>query len=380
MERRLFVLGAGASYAAGLPDADSLAAQLFGYIGNAPWEPVRNRPPYAYFKPLNAVLETTMREQQSEDGPQGRWAIAAIFDRFGELLRQDPARYGAAFGQLFEATAQLLYHRSLSGARSAAYRRFVRALRQEDLVLSFNWDVCLEAAMQQAGRRLAREFGSARTGPRLLKVNGSIDHLIVNTSARKGAAAGRPRDADDFWSAFPFLKRLGVAPPPAPDTQWTTSTSRYELARLRTYDLHGYEMSIDGVPPAPIGRDATDEGVTDVGAFALTHALPEAPTFHMIAPGAPPPLFSWYYDAIRSAIAPVAAQIAKVYVVGYSFPVYDLPVIRLLRQIVSAAGEPPAEIVNPDAERLPMQALSYVFGRAAVQRHAARFEAFDWAP
>jgi hypothetical protein len=69
-----------------------------------------------------------------------------------------------------------------------------------------------------------------------------------------------------------------------------------------------------------------------------------------------------------------------VYVVGYSFPVYDLPVIRLLRQVVSAAGEPPVEIVNPDAERLPMQALSYVFGRAVVQRHAARFEAFDWPP
>src|SRR4029453_13957085 len=84
VERRLFVLGAGASYAAGLPDADSLASQLFGYIGNAPWERVRNRPPYAYFAPLNAVLRTAMRDLQSVDGPQSRWAIAGIFDRFGE--------------------------------------------------------------------------------------------------------------------------------------------------------------------------------------------------------------------------------------------------------------------------------------------------------
>ena len=40
---RLFIVGADASYAAGLPGAGQLSGHLLGYTGNAPWEIIRNQ-------------------------------------------------------------------------------------------------------------------------------------------------------------------------------------------------------------------------------------------------------------------------------------------------------------------------------------------------
>jgi hypothetical protein len=374
------VIGAGASYAAGLPDANRLPGHVFGYIGNAPWEIVRNKPPKAYFDPLSAVLLRVLQELAT-GGPQEKWPMDAVFERFAELVREDPQRFGVPFGQLFEATAQLLYHRSQFGAQTQAYRKFVNALTECDLILTFNWDLCLEIAMQRARKPLQRALGrQPRKGPWLVKLNGSIDHLIVNTSASGNATAtsGNTHDRRDWWTEFPFLERLNLPAPSAPNTPWTQSTSRYELARLRTYDLAGIEMSVSSGPFQSIGKAAIDDDVCDVGPFALTHVLPEYPSIQMIGPGTPQPLSRWYYDAIRLAVAPIASQITGVYVIGYSFPVYDLPLIRLLRDIVQAAGGPPAHIVNPDAARLPPQAIQFIFGRSPLELHSCGFEAFDW--
>jgi hypothetical protein len=221
-KHRLFVIGAGASYAAGLPDANHLSAQLYCYIGNAPWEVVHNRPPSSYFNALDAELHQVLKEL-STGGPQGKWPMDAVFERFGELVAKDPQRFGEASGKLFEATAQLLYHRSLQGAQTEAYHRFVQALTEDDLVLSFNWDVCLEIAMQRAGGRLHRALRlPTGTGPWLLKLNGSIDHLVVNTSTSGIATApgGKTKDRRDWWTQFPFLD---VGAPSPPGT--TNSTS-----------------------------------------------------------------------------------------------------------------------------------------------------------
>jgi hypothetical protein len=379
-KHRLFVIGAGASYAAGLPDANRLPAHVFGYIGNAPWEVVHNRPPDSYFNPLSAVLQSVLKEL-STGGPQEKWPMDAVFERFGELIRENPQRFGVPFGQLFEATAQLLYHRSQQGARSKAYREFVETLTESDLILTFNWDVCLEIAMQRAGKRLQRALClQPRRGPWLLKLNGSVDHLIVNTSASDNATppSGQTRNRRRWWTQFPFLECLNVSAPSPPDTSWTKSTSRYELARLHTYDLAGYEIPPNSGLFEPTGKDAIDEDSRDVGPFALTHALPEYPSIHMIGPGTPAGLSGWYYDAVKSAVAPIASQITRVYVIGYSFPVYDLPLVSLLRDIVQAAGSPPADIVNPDATQLPRQPLQYIFGGGRLQLHSSGFEGFDW--
>jgi hypothetical protein len=339
-------------------------SQLFGYIGNAPWESVRNRPPHSYFNPLSGVLVRVLRELQT-GGAQSRWPMDAAFERFAALLREDPQRFGAAFGQMFEATAHLLYHRSQFGGRSEAYRRFAEILTDGDLVLTFNWDVCLEIAMQRAGKPLERSLRPSGPGPWLFKLNGSIDYLIVRAPSRGEAAQS--------WTDFPFLEPLNARAPQLPG-----SKSHHELARLRTYDLAGYEMSVDSGPLAPIGEDAIANDVTDVGPFLLTHKLPEYPTTLMIGPATPAPLSNWYHNAIAAAMAPIVSRISRVYVVGYSFPVYDLAVMRLLRQIVQAADRPAVDIVNPDAARLPPQALQFVFGRTTPRLHASGFETFNW--
>ncbi len=359
--RRLFILGAGCSYAAGLPDGDRLAAHLFGFSGGAPWEIIRNRLPDAYWRPLLGPLHQVMRELAA-GGMQSRWALDQVFDRFHELMRRDPVGFGPAYGLLFEATAQLLYTRSCYGGTTKAYDRFVKALRAGDVILTFNWDTCTEIALHRAGRRFSRALdGSApHDAPWLLKLHGSIDYLIVDRGCRVKGRKGRPE----------FLERLGAeAPSPF-------AGRRFELTRLRTYDL-GYEVQTDAT--AQRDRELKGKAVLggfDVGPFLLTHALDEYPTFHMLTPGSPPALYDWQYRLVSELLAGVCTEIDELVVAGYSFPEYDKPVHGVLRTIHKLAGKPATHIVNPAAATLAPKLLKSIFGRCEL--HACGFGEYRW--
>lgn len=363
----MFILGAGCSYAAGLPDGDRLAGQLFGYVGGAPWEIVYNRPPDPYWAPLYGVLWKVLGEL-AEGGMQSRWALDRVFDRFHELVRRDPATIGPAYALLFEATAQLLYSRSSYAGTTDTYRAFADALGPGDIVLTFNWDTCPEIALHSHDRPFSRQLGgdAPEDVPWLLKLHGSIDYLIVDVDSRVKGAQGRPE----------FLEALGAeAPSPFPDR-------RFELARLRTYDL-GYEVELDQAPQPADFATAPDSGAavlggSDVGPFLLTHALEEYPTFHLLTPGSPPVLYNWQYDLVTQLVAPVAPNIGEITVAGYSFPAYDEPVHGVLRTLHRLAGKPPTHIVNPAAAALSPDLLESIFGTCEL--HACGFGDYAWRP
>lgn len=344
--RRLFILGAGASYAAGVPDGGALLGHLFGYAGGAPWEIVYNRPPNEYWAPLLRELYTVVQALHGGT-PQSRWPLDELFGRFWARLRREGTEFLAVMNLLQEATAQLLYTRSLVGGTSGAYDRFVAALGPGDIILTFNWDMCPEIALGEHGRPFSRAAAGPAPDDRpwILKLHGSIDYLIVRET-------GRNRSVD-------FLDWFGVHPPqPLPG-------ERFGLARLRTHDL-GYpvELELGGRSYArPRGHD--DHAVLggfDVGPFTLTHELDELPTYHMLTPASPKDLYDWQYKLVLDALRPVCPEIEHVYVIGYSFPRYDRPVHQVLRTIHRRANRPPVAVVNPSAADLSGRVLREVFG------------------
>lgn len=347
---RLFILGAGASYSAGLPDGGTLAAHLFGFAGGTYWEVVRNKLPADYWRPLLVALDGVFRElpKLSDDGSQSRWALDEIFERFHQLMRRDPEAFGTAYYQLFEGTAQLLYSRSWTAATSTAYRRFVEALGPGDVVLTFNWDVCPELALYAAGRDFSRAYDVRSTElPWLLKLHGSVDYLIV--------AAGGPRPE--------IFEPLGVAPlSPIPGLE-------YELVRLQTYDFDG-DIAVGDTSGGDFAYGAAN---SDVGPFVLLHTLRETPTYHLLAPGSWQPLYDWQYRIIEEALTTRAPSFERIYVAGYSFPTYDTRVFAVLRKIHERAGYPPTVIVNPTAAEPP----DGLFSGCSLQ--ACGFQEFDWS-
>lgn len=359
--RRLLILGAGCSYAAGLPDGDRLTGHLAGYVGASPWEVVYNKFPNEYWAPLFSALFDAMRDL-ARGGPQDRWALDQVFDRFHQRVAIDPAGFGVAYGMLFEATAQLLYTRSCYAGAADIYRKFVDALEPTDIILTFNWDICPEIAFHHAGRQFSRSLaGNApRDMPWLLKLHGSIDFLIVGMGARV-KSGGAPE----------FLELLGTeVPSPIPGR-------RFELARLRTYDL-GYEVQLDQVAKRDRELAATGGvlGGYDVGPFLLTHALEEYPTFHMLTPGSAPLLYEWQYNHTLKLLAAVCSEVGEIIVAGYSFPAYDERVHTVLRTIHKLAGKPPTQIVNPAAASLAPKLLKSIFGKCEL--HACGFGDYQW--
>lgn len=156
---------------------------------------------------------------------------------------------------------------------------------------------------------------------------------------------------------------------------WTGPGSRHELARLRTYDL-GREVTIDGERPAEFFRQpGLVTGGADVGPFRLLADLPDPPAFLLLGPGFPAVVERWYHTAVKQALRPVASEIRQVFVVGYSFPPYDTSALRLLEWIMRAAGNPPADVVNPAAAELPAEILRRLFG--GYRLHPVGFQDFS---
>jgi len=446
--RRLFILGAGASYAAGLPDGGRLPGHLFGYIGGAPWEVVRNRPPYEYFNPLYNTLFQVLRELAT-GGPQSAWPLDDVFKSFQTRFQQDLAGSIEVFNLLHEATAQLIYSRSCYGGTTETYQRFVRALAPGDVVLTFNWDSCVEIALYTTGCPFSRSLSAnpPTDMPWLLKLHGSIDSVVVPSKFyhRASRMQPSPRQPSRSVPLAPFLEALGVEPPPLlliPPSPWMPVTgldpsdteppllpsggayTRYELARLRTYDLEGYELKLtptdaapraddaatrvaeydivfnpsasvessrnddedqeDNTPPDTSDEELADDelrsgvelGGTDVGPYLLLNKLDPRGTLLMLTPATPDWMYDWYYATIRSAIESVIQEIGHIYVVGYSFPHYDQRVFSLLRTLATAAGHPPTDIVNPGAADLPQEILTDIFNHYRL--HACGFQEFDW--
>lgn len=354
-QRRLFILGAGASYAAGLPDAGTLSLQLSAYA-YGPFEVVYNRLPGKYFDPMVSVLFDVLKEDPGT-GPRSRWPLDFVFNGFDRRFRADPQRFAAAWMRLFEATAQLIYIRSWTAENTPAYRKFLVALGPDDVVLTFNWDVCPEIAMHSLGKPFAQSLAGRppEHGPWLLKLHGSVDYLVVSDAIEAA-----------------FLEPL------EPCTPYPVPGSR--LARLKTYDL-GYEVTLEGADAGPSRAEdlASGAGVVggfDAGPYLLPHTIDPFPGIYMLVPPTPEVMYDWQYAVVAANLARIRDELRAVYVIGYSFPDYDQRVFRLLHEI-AAQDDVPVHIVNPGVGDIPPARLQTIFGEYAA--HACGFEAYDWA-
>jgi hypothetical protein len=358
---RLFIVGAGASYGAGLPDANRVLTHLVGYM-TGPWMPVANRSPMAYFEPLVAPLIEIARRF----GGGERFPLDEVTDHFHRAAKRDLAQFGPLLAMLYKAIRELMYSRSLE--RAEAFQAFASALRPGDILLTFNWDLCLEIALAAAGVRFDRSLAVAdQPGVvRILKPHGSIDDIVITHGTQ--ALIGKHSIVDRYG-----LEPPGLAP------GWPV---RYELVRLRTYDLPiwgrlEWNDAARRIDLRIIGeRDASSGlGTADVFALQLERILGDASPF-LFTPSTPRKLYQWMYDLMIRIVQSVNRPIGAIYVAGYSFPKYDSPVFEVLSAMSAHLGRPATHVVNPAAHELPLDVLNDIFGR--VELHATTFGAFDW--
>jgi hypothetical protein len=365
-QRRLIVLGAGAS---GLPDAATVIPQLFYYC-RGPIPPIRNRGPFALFDPLAPSLIEAMRSTGILQG--SRWPLDAICEWFGSRVKQDPSTF-PTFALLYEAIAQFLYVRSCERAES--YRTFVQALRPGDIIVTLNWDICVEIALHAAQLDFYRQMRlPPKDRPSIFKPHGSVDFLIVETSNR---------DPDSHTAQYHSLPDYVEALDAQLPTLFSSGNiSRHHLFRLRTYDLN-HRISTRWDPDtlaAEIEMEAEnavlDPTLPDLGVFYLKNAL-GSPTYFLLTPGLSDLFYDWSYGLRAYVLRSVAAEIRSIIVAGYSFPEYDKRFLDVLEQISNRADRPIAKIVNPAVDALPHGDIDRAFVR--TEYHALRFNEFDWS-
>lgn len=106
---RLFVLGAGASYAAGLPDAARVMHRVMHYC-TGPIEEVKGRTPFAITGLLLDSLIPIMKEAGFKSGD--RYPLEkAIIGLYKKLLT-DPAKQWPLMELYLTVIREMFYHRS----------------------------------------------------------------------------------------------------------------------------------------------------------------------------------------------------------------------------------------------------------------------------
>jgi hypothetical protein len=367
-ERRLIVLGAGASYAAGLPAADTVLGHLFQYaFGVFPVIP--NRTPQSVFSPLLPILDRAMRDVLGR-GSHDRFPLDAVCARIHDWAYEDPDRRVYVLNLLYLAICESLHYASAS--HHGGYDVFARGLRAGDCVITLNWDICLELALDAARVPFRRSFKPDDAGAEvlLLKPHGSVDYLLLERP--KGAKAIEPA-----VGGRPLTENLG-----ATYTAFSPQTvTWHELHRLRTYDLEVNATAEWDVASRHVHIRLEDQHPDyspprlNLIAYAMMRALRR--DHFLLTPGLAPNLYRLAYEWLANAIRGQAGGFSRIIVCGYSFPPYDAPAIRALGAVAESIGYPPAEIVNPMADSLPGDVLHETFRSFTLQK--GKFQDVEWA-
>jgi hypothetical protein len=278
--------------------------------------------------------------------------------------------------KFWQALREFLYERSTVHAKG--YLTFAKYLSPGDVVVTFNWDTCLEMALYRQGKpySLSFELPIKDNQIRILKPHGSIDFMI-------GEGYGPVRPAIDF---------IEMVHPAMPRLMTIEGFKQPQLYRVLSYDLNltlevtwkEGEVSISWqdepeeskIKTTSSNSNDDDFGYsTDLGPLHLHRFLLEAFPF-LLTPGTPASIYEWSYASIRKALFSVASEIESVYVCGYSFPPYDQGVIDTLRQVLDRIGRVPVMIVNPSPGDLPANTLDRIFKKYDL--HDSGFLEFDW--
>lgn len=380
--RRLFIIGAGASYACGVPDAGTILPQLWGYVSSKVFDlPIRNKPPVEE----RSLLAQALNEFLFLGRKPGEYTRFPL-DHLSELVQrraQEVPKVGMPVALMFyETVSEYLYARSVTAGAHEAYRRFAANLLPSDLVLTLNWDSCLEIALSLEERDFSLRLNQTpdTNSISVIKLHGSIDYWVVSKKVY-GFAEGEntPRLPE-------CLDSLALEPP----SLWTDEGMlRYELVRLRTYDL-GFWVNtrretkyVNAQPVINLEVSLESEGWQftphdrDVGPFILRHCLAEYPSPFMLTPRSSPMLYDWHYGEVASALKAISSEIDTVYVIGYSFPDYDRPFFDFLESTLDRRTMKAVHIINPGLSDLSTETLTNLFG--SYEGHSCGFQEFDWS-
>ena len=360
--RRLIVLGAGASYAVGLPDADRVLSHLTLFT-NGPIFPIPNRTPIGLFDSVGSALITYAVQAGFRKGD--RFPLDAVIEQFYAAAKRDP-RAVQTLNMLWYAIREFLYSRSCDCADG--YTSFADSLLPGDVILTFNWDICLEIALHRNKRVFTHRLAPhPPDGVWVLKPHGSIDFSVAQSGLLSDIGS-RDAIAEDLQAPLlPIITPVGMLAP--------------RLVRLRTYDLalsaevewsdDGISITIGREPPT---RPPTDD--SDVTPLHLERFLPDAGPF-LLTPGSAQLLYDWSYEQTGRALSAVASDIRLIIVAGYSFPEYDTGVRAMLKAVMEDVGTAPVHIVNPNAQALPRRVLQDIFGEVTL--HATGFLEYPWS-
>ncbi len=178
-ERRVFVLGAGFSYAAGFPLAWQLLSSVYDRLGPEDRERIVEALKYLYprFKPEPSVTKE-IQKVQVED-------FMSLLDMTEKFNRTLPTSFLKAEDvrqlqrALLRGIAQLLMERHWEAERKKKtdyVKRFIGRLRTSDTIVTFNWDLLLDRELRISGTPTS--FGkpsASKDQLAVLKLHGSID-------------------------------------------------------------------------------------------------------------------------------------------------------------------------------------------------------------
>ena len=368
-KRRLVILGAGASYAVGLPDAARAMGHFFMYV-RGPFPLVVNRTPMWHFGDLGDALIVYARDAGFRTGDRFPFeSMAEAFYKAVEQYATGPAEdFEAAFERFrlfFVAIREYLYSRSCDCAQG--YAAFADALRPGDIVITFNWDVCLEIALFLKSKPARVSFSSIRDNEiTIIKPHGSVDFCAAEIPEAK------MRDAV-------YLEFIHLALPVAVAKGRVLAP---QLVRIRTYDCP-YDIEISWNRKTREVNIKIDERKrpfmsqdSDVGPLHLEKLIREPSPF-LLTPGSHREFYDWSYSRLLHMVQEISAEIGTVIVCGYSFPDYDHAVIDALAETMRAIGSVPTHIVDPSASHLPKAKLDRIFEK--YELHEQGFTEFNWS-
>jgi hypothetical protein len=176
--RRVFVLGAGFSYAAGFPLANALLPETHDLLPSADQALLLKAIRYVYPQPKTAAPSKIL----GSVGVEEFMSLLDMSERFNERLPNTSLRrpqIRELRAKLIRAIADLMLRRQDAAETNdlvGYVDAFIRKLDSSDTVITFNWDVLLERRLNYVRRSYTHHsLEGARPRLTVLKLHGSID-------------------------------------------------------------------------------------------------------------------------------------------------------------------------------------------------------------
>ncbi|NDQ55746.1 MAG: hypothetical protein GZ088_01580 [Acidipila sp.] len=181
--KRVFILGAGASKACGLPLTNELLPDIVSSLGT---KPVRKRA-LNFIKYLYPYFELTWGNYPNVE------ELLSLMDVYVEFSKKVKSSHKFEPDEVEELKDELLTAISVSLSERTAkvkiqntqFFRLAQIMRPGDVVVSFNWDVLLESALTELKRGWNYELKGDKLA--LLKPHGSVDWFDGETTRIKAS-------------------------------------------------------------------------------------------------------------------------------------------------------------------------------------------------